>query len=188
MYSLTNMSTGQFFAPLFCEFRCATFFHKSSPQKIARLHGRYELLPMRNILVGIVLTLSPMWAVACGEENEFPHEFQRSKGIIFNTNECVPLRILVPTRYKDHVITRVLLTVGSSIVKANSLEVDMVHAKTVDIDNKSEIHLCVNHEVAPNMRLELQYVYEQKSGSGFVYSCGPTIYVIDNFMLHLEHS
>jgi hypothetical protein len=40
MYSLTNMSTGQFFAPLFCEFRCATFFHKSSPQKIARLHGR----------------------------------------------------------------------------------------------------------------------------------------------------
>jgi len=34
------MSTGQFFATQFCETRFATFFHKSAPQKIARLHGR----------------------------------------------------------------------------------------------------------------------------------------------------
>jgi len=36
------MSTGQFFATLFCAFRFATLLHKSPPQKIARLHGRYE--------------------------------------------------------------------------------------------------------------------------------------------------
>ena len=36
------MSTGQFFAELFCKFRCATFFHKIAPQKIARLHGRSQ--------------------------------------------------------------------------------------------------------------------------------------------------
>jgi hypothetical protein len=34
------MSTGQFFATLFCEFRFATFFHKSATQKTAQLHGR----------------------------------------------------------------------------------------------------------------------------------------------------
>ncbi len=32
---MTNMSTGQFFAPAFCEFRFATLYRKSPPQKTA---------------------------------------------------------------------------------------------------------------------------------------------------------
>ena len=38
-FSLTSMSTGQFFAPAFCEFRFAAFYRKSPPQKTAGYMG-----------------------------------------------------------------------------------------------------------------------------------------------------
>lgn len=38
-FSLTSMSTGQFFAPAFCEFRYATFYYKRPSQKTAAYMG-----------------------------------------------------------------------------------------------------------------------------------------------------
>jgi len=48
---ITNMSTGQLLATLFCAFRLATFLHKSAPQKVAGYMGVKGLTP---VFIGLV--------------------------------------------------------------------------------------------------------------------------------------
>ena len=46
---VTNMSIGQFFAPTFCEFRYATFYRKSPPQKTAGYMGVQAVEKLKNL-------------------------------------------------------------------------------------------------------------------------------------------
>ena len=144
---------------------------------------------MKRVILATGLLLASKLAFACGDDQVYPHELERSKGILYNTNQCVPVRVLAPMRHKDGVINLVLLTVASNKVEANTLEVDMAFHPAHDKENRSEIHICVNHEIAPNMRLELQYKPVPDENGVVKYSlCGPTTYVIDDFMSHLTGS
>ena len=59
------MSTGQFFATRFCEFRCATFFHKSTPQKTAGYMGVMSHQCMIKLSASIVAVLvAVLWFVS----------------------------------------------------------------------------------------------------------------------------
>jgi len=128
----------------------------------------------------------PGIALACGNPDGFPHRLEGSEGTIYNSNECHPVKLIVPTRYKSAKLDYATLMYQSPTSKATALEAAVSFRESPDKENESEIDLCINHEVASKMAVELIYS-PYPNEERWLTMCRQR-YIINGFIEHMSGS
>ncbi len=127
-------------------------------------------------------------ALACDNEQKIPFEFEGFPGVFGDTPQCYPAKILVPTIYKGQKIEHAVLVVKSRHHESNGLEVAALFSPSLKKDNRSEIEVCLNYELAPLFELQLRYNSYQRS-DGIIVGMGcKAHYQIRDFSIHLKNS
>jgi len=135
--------------------------------------------------IASLMVLISSFTYACDDSEEFPHRVIGQAGAAFKLGECAPVKLVVPTIHNGSKVSVAFINYISPNTKKPALEARLGFQESPDTENKTEIDLCLNQEVAATVAVEIYYKH---INTGAVRMCGPERYRVTNFLHHMGSS